>query len=71
MLVAVLVGIGGGSGGKAVGAEDNHSGSNSNTEREGGGIWARFRREVEETTEFCCDLAEDGKLKSSSKVTHC
>lgn len=35
LLVAVLFGIGGGSVGNAVGAEDNHLGSESNTELEG------------------------------------
>lgn len=36
LLVAVLVGMGGGSVGNAAGAEDSQSGSESNTEREGG-----------------------------------
>lgn len=70
-MVAVLVGMGGGSVGKAEGTEDNQSGSESNTERDGGGVWEWGKWEVRETAEFCSVLVEDGKLKSSSKVTHC
>lgn len=71
LLVAVLVGTGGGSVGNAGGTEDNHSGSESNTERGGGRVCAWGRREAEGRTEFCWVLAEEGILKSSSKVTHC
>lgn len=57
--------MGGGRVGNTEGADDNQSGSESNTEREGR-VW-----ELEGKMGACGVLVEGGKTKSSSKVTHC
>lgn len=64
--VTVLVGMGGGRVGNTEGPEDNQSGSESNTEREGR-VWDT--RGVGGKMGACGVLVEDGK--SSSNVTHC
>lgn len=63
LLVTVLVGMGGGRVGNTEGVEDNQSGSESNTEREGR-VW-----EVGGKMGACGVFVDCGK--SSSKVTHC